>query len=215
MRGPYRTPEPPLDDALPPPKDVGARRSSHPRMGARGAVALLAGASAVVNLHEHGFVITGWFAKPAEILFDDVDAVYFDFEGLVPRPPQIDLVTFDGRHAILPRDLHDLDRVVAALEREVTRPVVARAKEAAARGEPLRFGPLGVEREGIVLHGKPLAWKDLRRVHAERDAFVFHAFGHDGRFGGVRLALVPHPRALLAVLRMHTKVVMKGLELPG
>jgi hypothetical protein len=183
-------------------------------MGTRSAVSFFVGGWCIVNLHENGIVITGGLVKPTEILFDDIDAVYYDFEKILPGPPQIDLTTFDGRQAVIPRDVEDLDRILAALEREVTRPIVARAKEALTRGEPLKFGPLGVELDGIVLNDRRLSWKELRLVHAERDALVFHSY-YRGRFGWVRLSTIPHPRALLAVLRMRTRVVLKGLRLPG
>lgn len=114
---------------------------------------------------------------------------------------------------MIPRDLVDLDRVLEAIERHVTFPIVARAKEALAGGERMVFGPIVVELDGVVVNGQALAWDHLSRVDAERDALVFFAREPLGRFGWARVRDVPHPRALVEVLRQRTSVVARGLPL--
>ena len=103
--------------------------------------------------------------------------------------------------------------MIAAIDRAVTHPLTTRAKAALARGEPLTFGPLVLELDGITLRGASLSWSALSHVTAERDSLVFHAHGPRGRFGWARLVDIPHPRALLEVLRMRTSVVIDGLRL--
>ena len=50
---------------------------------------------------------------------------------------------------------------------------------------------------------------------AEREVLIFYARGLRGRFGWARIIELPHPRALLTVLRPRTTVVPAGLHLPG
>lgn len=143
--------------------------------------------------------------------FDEIDAIHYDFDGLIPGPPRVELVTFDGERITLP-EMKDLDLVLEALDRHVTRPITRRAKEALAGGQRLVFGPLALELEGITLKDKPLSWASLSRVEAERDVLVFYS-GTLGRFGWVRVSEIPHPKALLELLRMRTRVVMSGSKL--
>lgn len=168
MSGPYRTPEAIAEEGAPAAGavDLGARRSTHARGG-------VIGGWPEVDVHENGLVLRHSFLEPRdEVPFAEVDAIHFDYEGLLPGPPEVALVGFDGVRRVLPRDLKDLDRVLAELDRQVTLPIVARAKEALASGERMVFGPLVVELDGIVLNGQSLAWDHLSRVDAERDTLV-------------------------------------------
>jgi hypothetical protein len=195
---------------------LGACLSSHPLRGPRGLVARILGRPPAVEVFEHGLVLWDGVRGRSEISFEDIDALHYDFEGLFAKgPPSVRLTTFGGEAAVVPRDVRDLDRVLGAIDRKVTRPIVTRAKEALARGDRLTFGPLEVELDGLVLRGESLPWSGLQRAIAEREVLVFYAHGPRGRFGWLRIADIPHPRALLAVLRIRTTVLLSGLHLPG
>jgi hypothetical protein len=167
-----------------------------------------------VDVHENGLVLRHSFLEPRdEVPFAEIDAIHYDYEGLLGGPPEVALVGFDGVVRVLPRDLKDLELLLAELDRQVTVPLVERAKEALAAGERMVFGPVDVELDGIVLNGQSLAWDHLSRVDAEREALVFFARAPLGRFGWARVRDVPHPRVLALVLRQRTIVVARGLPL--
>ncbi len=168
---------------------------------------------AEVHVHDNGLLLLHTFLEQVELPFEAIDAIHFDYEGLIHEGPEVSIVGFDGEVTVLPRDLEDLDRVLAVLDRQVTVPILMRAKEALAAGERMVFGPLVVELDGIILNGQSLPWDHLSRVDAEREALVFFAREPLGRFGWARLRDVPHPRALLEVLRLRTTVVARGLPL--
>lgn len=217
MSGPYRTPQSPGDEDAQtekPSAGLGTRRSSHTRAIAGGALAAMTGGWVHVDILERGLAFRAVDDHELhEVPFHEIDAVHYDCDGLLPGPPRVVLVTFDGVRTAIPSDLGDLDVVLEAIDREVTRPITQHAKEALARGETLTFGPLVLELDGIVLKGATLSWASLARVVAERDSIVFHAHGPRGRFGWVRLVDIPHPQALLEVLRMRTRVAIEGLRL--
>lgn len=218
MSGPYRTPGTPEPDEPPPstePRkvsagDLGPLRSSHERPGT---VATLIAGWGTVDVHDAGLVFHGGFVDQRVMGFDDIDAIHFAFESLIPGRPRVDLVTFDGERLSIPGLVADFDTLLEALDRKVTWPIIRRAKEAFASGERLVFGPLTLELDGIVLQGESLSWSGLARVSAEYDCFVFYATEPLGRFGWVRVSEIPHPKALLELLRMRTRVVMSGSRL--
>jgi len=129
------------------------------------------------------------------------------------RAPRVTRIGYEGVRTTLPNDLHDLDRILAELDRQVTEPLLALARKALASGERMVFGPLAVELDGIVLNGQKIAWEGLSRVDAERDTLVFYAREPLGRCGWARVRDVPHPRVLLELLRTRTTVVARGLPL--
>ena len=219
MSGPYRSASPPGEDERDATKTsgvvLGAHRSRHSRPLTGTAIATAMGGLLRVDIHEHGFRFQGVDTEDKPLPFAEIDAIHYE-PGLIAGPPRLVLVTFDAVRIELPPDLDDLDVVIDALDREVTRPVLTRAKQALAAGEPLTFGPLVLELDGIVLRGKSLPWSALTRVVAERDALVFYAAldaDTDHRFGWTKLADLPHPAVLLALLQLRTALTMAGLHL--
>ena len=210
MSGPYRIPPVPPPDGSPekPRIDLGALRSTHLRGG-------LIGRWPEVELHDKGLLVRHSPFEEVELPFEAIDAIHYDYEAIIPRMPEVSLVGFDGEVSVLSRDLKELDHLLALLDRQVTVPIITRAKEGLARGERMVFGPLVVELDGVILNAQSLAWGHLSRVDAERDALVFFAREPLGRFGWARVRDVPHPRALLEVLRLRTTVVARGLPLLG
>jgi hypothetical protein len=216
MSGPYRTPGKPgevEEAATTATTDLGVLTSEHARSGALATATAGIGGWSRLDLHENGLVLRNPLGTLLVIAFDEIDAVHYDCDALLGGPPRIVLVTFDGTRTAIPSDLQDLERVIRAIDRAVTRPVTARALEALSRGERLTFGPVVIELDGVVVNGRMLPWSDLREVVGERDSLVFHAREPQGRFGWVRLFAIPHPRVLLDVLRVRTTVVMRGLGL--
>ncbi len=220
MSDPYRAPGSPAGEGAPEtqsPKtaeradeELGGLRSSHVRPHA---VTSVIGGWVEVDVYDHGLVFHASFLGRRVLFFDEIDAVHYDFGLLHYRTPRVDLVTFNGERVSIPSLLADVEVVIDAVDRKVTRPITEQAKEALAHGERLVFGPLILELDGIVLKDESLSWSDLERVDAERDAFVFYARGPRGRFGWARIADIPHPKALLEVLRLRTDVVMGGCRL--
>ena len=208
MSSPYRTwPAPPPEG--PPERlriDLGALRSTHQRGG-------LIGRWPEVELHDNGVLVRHSPLEELELPFEAIDAIHYDYEALIAGPPEVSLVGFDGVVSVLSRDLEELDHLLAVLDRQVTVFIITRAKEALASGERMVFGPLVVELDGIVLNGQSLSWDHLSRVDAEREALVFFAREPVGRFGWARVRDVPHPRALVEVLRLRTMLVARGLPL--
>lgn len=210
MSAPYRTAGDAPDDGTEAsgPIPLGALVSVHHRTS-------VIGGWPEVDIHENGILVHQAKRGTVALPFEEIDAIHYDYEGLVPGPPRITLVGFDGVRTALPNDLQALDRFLAVLDREVTHPIIAQAKEALSGGERMVFGPVVVELDGIVLNGQSLTWEHLSRVDAERDAFVFFAREPLGCFGRVRVREVPHPLALVEVLRLRTTVVARGLALLG
>lgn len=208
MSGPYRVPDERAEDRVQPigAVDLGARRSPHAR------TSVIAGWPEV-DLHENGLVVHSPDLGHLELPFEAVDALHYDYEGILSRAPRVTLVGYDGVRTTLPNDLHDLERILAELDRQVTEPLLALARKALASGERMVFGPLAVELDGLVLNGHKIAWESLSRVDAERDALVFYGREPLGRCGLARVRDVPHPRVLLELLRTRTTVVARGLPL--
>lgn len=220
MTDPYRKHEEPSTEQLEaepiaPAEELGTRISSHARTGPSGAVGSVLGSESAVDMHANGLVVRGLLGTRTEILFSEIDAVHHLFEENEDGAPSVALTTFEGVRVEIPSSVRGIDRIIADIDREVTQPLIEPAKEALARGERLLFGPLTLELDGIVLHGRSLPWSMLPKVIARRHALMFHAPDTYGRFGVLPLRDVPHPRVLLAVLRMRTRVIRQGLRLFG
>ncbi len=180
-------------------------------------LARLIGESSIagVDLHRNGLVVHDMDDGPTEVAFEDIDAMHFEVDGLIPGPPRIILFTFDKRRAVIPRDVLKLDVLIRVLDREVTQPFIVNALEALARGQRLTFGPVVLVLDGIELYGKSLPWNELDFVAAEPDSLVFYANEPRGRFGWAPLAELPHPGVLLEALRQRTDIVPRGMRLFG
>ncbi len=218
MRGgsPYRAPDHRSSEPLPAPT-LGEQTSLHFRKDLQGTVARVLGWSPAAALHEGGVVLWPGTPERAEFLFDEIDAIFYDYESVLPRPrPRATLVAEGGRRGELLRDLTGLEVLLATLHRRVTRPVVIHALEALKRGEAMTFGALGIELDGIRLRGEVLPWDQLSRVVVDWDTIVIHGREPIGRFGWVPIRGVPHPRALLEVLRVRGRVLLRGRRVdPG
>ena len=213
MRPPYRSPEERSSiDAPPSARPVlGARVSSHYRADLQGATARMLRWSAAVDVHEGGLVFLAGTPEHEELLFDDIDALFFEYESLLMRArPRLQIVSVAGRRHDLDRGLSGQSALLTMLHRKVTLPIVASAKEALHRGEPMTFGPLGVELDGLAFAGELLPWNLLQRVVIDWDTIAIYGREPIGRFGWLPIRSVPHPRALAAALRLRGNVVLRG-----
>jgi hypothetical protein len=172
---------------------------------------LLVGLGSVVELWDGGLVLRRRWTEPAAVRFDDVDAVYLDFEQrglwgvrLAPTAKVI-LTTHEGRRVVVPRGLTGAGHVLAAIDRKVERALVAPAQQALSAGEPLTFGRLVLERDGLEVGGEHLRWDEVERVEAARDALTIHAKG-DRRGASLPVRELPHPRVLVLLLASRVEV---------
>ncbi len=157
-----------------------------------------------------------------EVFFADIDEVRYRFDrdhGEDDDPPRIFLTTFEGVRVEVP-PLSGAERLVGELDREVTRPLIEPACEALSRGDRLIFGPLVLELDGIdgialLEDDQRLPWSLLPRVVVGREGFTFHMPDTYGRRSLVPLGELPHPRVLVDVLRMRTRVVLEGASMLG
>jgi hypothetical protein len=97
----------------------------------------------------------------------------------------------------------------------IGRPLLEPAREVLGRGEPLIFGPLVLELDGIAVNEdgrRALPWSGLPRVLLGSDGFAFHMPDTHGRFAFLPLGVLPHPRVLVDVLRLLTRVEIQDTD---
>lgn len=165
------------------------------------------GLDVVVDVHDGGVVVRRSWRRPRIMRFDDVDALYFR-----PRPPHAGMVLADGRRRVtLPAGLDERERVLARIETELELPVLGRAQHALASGEPMTFGRIAVELDGLRdEHGDLLAWSDVARVDVEDDAVVVRRKADGGSFVVLHAPDVPYARVLVALLARRAHVLTDG-----
>ena len=84
----------------------------------------------------NGLVLKGLLGKREDVLFSESDQVLYRFDGDEQIRLHVALVTFEGLRVEIP-PVTRAEGLVAELDREVGRPLVAPAREALACGEPL------------------------------------------------------------------------------
>lgn len=168
------------------------------------AVATILGMDVVVDMHEGGLVVRRSWRSPVAIRFDDVDSLFF-----VLRPPHAGIVLADGRRKVrLPASLDERERVLARIESECELPVLARAQRALASGEPMTFGRITLELDGVRdRSGAFLPWSDVERVEVEDDAIAVRRRWTNDRFVVLHAPRVPYARVLVALLARRAHVL--------
>lgn len=167
-------------------------------------VANVLGLDVIVDVHDGGIVVRRSWRAPRTMHFDDVDALFF-----TPAPPRAGIVLADGRRTVrLPASLDERARVLARIESEIELPVLTRAQRALASGEPMTFGRVSVELDGLRdRDGQMLAWSDVARVEVEDDAIVVRRKADNGRFVVLPAMDVPYARVLVALLARRAHVL--------
>jgi hypothetical protein len=164
------------------------------------------------ELWDRGIRVKRRWTMTRRVRFDEIDSV--TYEPDVSRLPlldylcvRIEMVTFDDRRIVLPRNLSDTEQILAALDRHVTRPLLAPAKRAFSAGETLRFGSVVLEKEQVLVDDMIVPIDDLDCVEATTDHVRFYGKNTDWPpFASVRIETVVHPRVLLAVLATRVPV---------
>jgi hypothetical protein len=175
---------------------------------------LLVGLGSAVEVWDEGIVVRRTWTDPAEIRFEDVDAVYIDFEvavhlGVRSTPTaKVTLTTHGGRRVVIPRGLRAAGDILAAIDRNVERPLLAPARQALAAGEPMTFGPVVLDGAGVTLGGETLEWEAIERIDAEPDVLTIHKKGSRWRVVDVPVRELPHPRVLVLLLASRVKVAV-------
>lgn len=104
-------------DASPSPSaGLGRLRSSHGR-GVTGAIAIALGRRSAVDVHENGLAIWDTLGRRIAVPFGEIDAIYYEAEGLLRETPSIVLVTFSGARVRVPSDVREIGGVVQSLDR--------------------------------------------------------------------------------------------------
>lgn len=162
------------------------------------------GLDVVVDVHDGGVVVRRSWRRPTAMLFDDVDALFF-----APAPPRAGIVLGDGaRRVRLPAGLDERERVLARIESEIELPVLTRALQALASGEPMTFDRVTVELDGLRdRDGEVLPWSDVARVEVEDDAIVVRRKGDNERFVVLHAPEMPYARVLVALLARRAHVL--------
>jgi hypothetical protein len=173
---------------------------------------LLVGLGSAVEVWDDGIVVRRRWTDDATLRWDEIDALYIDYEvasgmlGVYTVPTaKLTLTTHEGRRVVIPRGLTGTPELLAAVDRHVERPLLAPARRALAAGEPLTFGPVVLDGDGMTAEGKTIRWDDLERIEVEPD----HLFVHEksSRWHSLNLDIrdLPHPRVLVQLLASRAK----------
>lgn len=172
-------------------------------VGAWVALANLLGLDLVIDVHEGGIVVRRSWRRPLVVSFDDVTALHVA-RGVTDT--SFVLVLGDGRRFMLPIGVSEGRRLLAALESELERPVLDDAIRALASGEPLTFGPIVLELDGLRHRDDLLPWSDLDRVVVTDGGFVFIQKATQHSFVVLGTSTLPFPRVLVALLARRTRI---------
>jgi hypothetical protein len=117
------------------------------------------------------------------------------------------LVSDDGDTIEIPTGLLEPERC-EWLERQVSAPLVADARAAFRKGNPLVFGNLTVDRSGLRINDREVEWADVRDVHVTPTSARIRVHGALAAWATLPLKQIPHPAVLIAVLRERTNVLV-------
>jgi hypothetical protein len=161
--------------------------------------AVVLGLDVSVEVHENGLRIDRSARRPVRVPYDGVRALY------MPSRSEWEL-ELEGRTVYLPMKVSEERRLIAVIEQEIEKPVLVEAHRALASAEPLTFGALTLELEGVRHLGDLLAWSDLDVVRVSDEAFVFVRKATQHAFVVVATGTVPFPRVLVSLLARRTDV---------
>lgn len=167
------------------------------------AIAAALGLDQIVEVHEGGIVVKRSFRRARVLSFDDVTALRV-VRGLTGASFVFEVAS--GARSTLPAGVSEDARLVAAIESEVERPVLDDALRALSSGEPLAFGAVVLELDGVRHLGELLPWSDLDRVRVSDGGFVFVQKATQHAFVVVATSDLPFPRVLVALLARRTRV---------
>jgi len=80
---------------------------------------------------------------------------------------RVTLVPSRGRLIHLTEDLADLDTLLQHIKHSVYPRLLAQSRQAFNAGEALPFGPLTLQRDGILRHGRVIPWRAVRTTNLD------------------------------------------------
>lgn len=163
-----------------------------------------------VSLHEGGLVV-GSPGQARTMAWSDVRWLYRDVV-VVPRPLRKStrtagyrFVDQDGRVVRVPSGKLDAE-LGAWVERRVSTPLVAGARAALRDGNPLVFGDITVDREGITVGHERLSWSDVRDVEVHPSFVRVRRRDATSTWATLPIDKVPHPSVFVAVLGDRARI---------
>jgi hypothetical protein len=172
-------------------------------VGAWVGVASILGLDTALEVHQGGIVVRRSWRRPKIIRFDDIVALritrgFSSLSFLLDRP--------DGTRVVLPLGVSERARLLATVESEIERPILEDAQRSLSRGEPLTFGPIVLELDGLRHRDELLLWSDLDRVRVSDGGMVFIQKSTQHAFVVLATSDLPFPRVLVALLARRTRV---------
>ncbi|WP_437813563.1 DUF6585 family protein [Sorangium sp. So ce1078] len=151
-----------------------------------------------IALHDHGIVVDRREGSEVTI-FDEVDEVWFDLDrsstpfGSFVFLRGIRLVTHSGERRFVPVEVADGQEVARWIVLCCSHPLIDEARRAVGDGEVLTFGPVRMDRQGLVIRGAQVAWGALSLVRLQSGRIAFFRGQTVFPWRTVRLDRVPHP----------------------
>ena len=158
-----------------------------------------------VRMHEDGLVVERG-ARRDPVAFDDVDTVYFDLATLsvagmdIAHVRALRLVDHAGGVHRVPITVQDGVDVLRVVLRRCTDPLASDARAAIAAGEPLHFGDVTIDRDGITVAGALARWSELAVVRMQPGRVALCRASTLWPWRTVRLDKVPHPTLFVALV---------------
>jgi hypothetical protein len=162
--------------------------------------AVVLGLDVTVHAYENALVVDRSARRPVRVPYDAIRALY------VHRRSEWGL-ELEDRIVYVPMKVSEDRRLHAVIEQDIEKPVLVEAHRALASAEPLTFGALTLELDGVRHLGDLLPWSDLDFVRITDDAFVFVRKATQHSFVVLSTETVPFPRVLVSLLARRTDVV--------
>ena len=125
-------------------------------------------------------------------------------------PVEIALVDHEGRRVVLSRHLPGIEALAETLKLQLSVPLLRGARAAMADGEPLVFGVVTIDRDGIAFGGRRIAWRDVRDVRVVATFAVVRERDAIAPWARLPIADIPHPRVFWALVKDRTPSVGAG-----
>ena len=97
----------------------------------------------------------------------------------------------------------DIEKLGAAIEREVTARISKKVRAARDRGETVTFGPFALAPDGLAFKYKQLPWSKLASFRLQEGFIRVFEQGKKRAFASALYATTPNVRVLLGELSRH------------
>lgn len=161
--------------------------------------AVVLGLDVTVHAHENGLVVDRSARRSSRVAYDAVRSLYSH------RPSEWGL-ELEDRTVYVPMKVSDDERLASVVEQQIEKPVLVDAHRALAGAEPLTFGALTLELEGVRYLGDLLPWSDLGFVRVTDEAIVFIEKATQLAFVVLATNTVPFARVLVSLLARRTDI---------